>query len=365
MGMFDKLKKAKEARKAEKQDHAESSQEIQPEPPQFTFSRTTTHGEEPFTPEPYETQRQQSDLSSHTTSTFDEDEAPSSRFSKLSIKARTRERGQSNASSRSGFSETSNPSRPSYDKRSLSERLHLKKELSSHNVPQLPQIQDSGDKEHAEAQWEQRATLLAKSNQAISDIPDRIGASNPRPNGGIGAAMGLGIAPEARKGVIGNDAGVILTKEHDDTIQEAIRLHEAGSLKEATQMFGRLADPNGQNNALSQVLYGLALRHGWGCEADPAKAMQFLSAAASNAASIEDQALKAGSKKGGAAKGELVLAIFELANSFRHGWGVKKDPVAAKQVGRTSSSIDIALSRSRLISAFTKGSYMAKLRARG
>lgn len=44
-------------------------------------------------------------------------------------------------------------------------------------------------------------------------------------------------------------------------------------------------------------------------------------------------ALKAGLKKGGAAKGELVLAIFELANSFRHGWGTKPDPIAAKQVG--------------------------------
>lgn len=37
-------------------------------------------------------------------------------------------------------------------------------------------------------------------------------------------------------------------------------------------------------------------------------------------------------KKGGAAKGELVLAIFELANCFRHGWGIAKDPIAAKQV---------------------------------
>ena len=37
-------------------------------------------------------------------------------------------------------------------------------------------------------------------------------------------------------------------------------------------------------------------------------------------------------KKGGAAKGELILAIFELANCFRHGWGIPKDPVAAKQV---------------------------------
>jgi hypothetical protein len=27
-----------------------------------------------------------------------------------------------------------------------------------------------------------------------------------------------------------------------------------------------------------------------------------------------------------------VLAIFELANCFRHGWGIAKDPIAAKQV---------------------------------
>ena len=31
-------------------------------------------------------------------------------------------------------------------------------------------------------------------------------------------------------------------------------------LTSSTKMFGRLADPNGENNALSQVLYGLALR---------------------------------------------------------------------------------------------------------
>jgi hypothetical protein len=43
-------------------------------------------------------------------------------------------------------------------------------------------------------------------------------------------------------------------------------------------------------------------------------------------------ALQAGSRKGGALKGELVLAIFELANCFRHGWGIAKDAIAAKQV---------------------------------
>ncbi len=90
-----------------------------------------------------------------------------------------------------------------------------------------------------------------------------------------------------------------------------------------------------------------AVRHGWGCTADPEKGMVYLSAAASNAASIENLALQAGRKGGGAAKGELVLAIFELANSFRHGWGVKKDPVAAKQVRPFSPTFPYQLTACR------------------
>lgn len=73
-------------------------------------------------------------------------------------------------------------------------------------------------------------------------------------------------------------------------------------------------------------------RHGWGCEPNPEQAVFFLQAAANNAADVESLALQAGLKKGGAAKGELVLAIFELANCFRQGWGIEKDPLAAKQV---------------------------------
>lgn len=44
-------------------------------------------------------------------------------------------------------------------------------------------------------------------------------------------------------------------------------------------------------------------------------------------------------KKGGAAKGELVLAIYELANCFRNGWGVQKDPVAARQYYETAANL--------------------------
>ena len=44
-------------------------------------------------------------------------------------------------------------------------------------------------------------------------------------------------------------------------------------------------------------------------------------------------------KKGGAAKGELVLAMYELANSFRHGWGVDMDPVAARSYYETAANL--------------------------
>lgn len=80
-------------------------------------------------------------------------------------------------------------------------------------------------------------------------------------------------------------------------------------------------------------------RHGWGCEPDPPRAITYLSLAAQNSAAIEDLALQAGMKKGGAAKGELVLAIFELANCFRYGWGVQKDPLAAKQYYETAANL--------------------------
>lgn len=128
-------------------------------------------------------------------------------------------------------------------------------------------------------------------------------------------------------------------------------------LEESTAMFGRLAE----SNAMAQILYGLALRfvpanslgsrspmnqyqyvvnrHGWGTNANPSLAITYLSRAASSSAAVESQALQSGLKKGGAAKGELVLAMYELANSFRHGWGVEKDPVAARSYYETAANL--------------------------
>lgn len=125
-----------------------------------------------------------------------------------------------------------------------------KSQITSSSVPSdLPDIGvgDDGD-------WEKRATILARENEKSRSRP-------PSPNGSTTdlagmSSMTLGGSPGG-----GKDKGVVSTKHVDDNIQEAIRLHEAGELEKSTRMFGRLADPNGDNNALSQVLYGLALRY--------------------------------------------------------------------------------------------------------
>ncbi|KAF2270667.1 HCP-like protein [Lojkania enalia] len=208
----------------------------------------------------------------------------------------------------------------------LSERLHISRQRSSSsvNLPEnLPEIGDGVARtEDDEAKWEKRATLMAKGN-TIS----RSGSTTPN----IETSNPLEVGRRSRSPSV--------SAVGDGDIQEAIRLHESGNLEASTALFGRLADPNGANNALSQVLYGLALRHGWGCEPNPQLAITYLSYAASNSAEIESLALAAGMKKGGAAKGELVLAMYELANCFRNGWGIKKDPVAAKQYYETAANL--------------------------
>ncbi|KAK2050267.1 HCP-like protein [Colletotrichum somersetense] len=206
--------------------------------------------------------------------------------------------------------------------RRLSERLHLgRSPASSENVPQnLPDIITTAEGEEGELEWEKRATILASANKSRPETP----AADKEPGNTT-----RGRSPSA----------AVSSPAIDENIQEAIRLHEAGDFEKSTAMFARLADPKGANNTLSQFLYGLALRHGWGCEPDPEGAIKYLSVAASNAANVEQMALKAGLKKGGAAKGELVLAIFELANSFRHGWGTPKDPIAAKQYYETAANL--------------------------
>lgn len=219
--------------------------------------------------------------------------------------------------------------------RRLSQRLHLHSRASSQNsvnVPSdLPDIKDlSIEAEEKEAKWEERATILANSNPNARPRSQDGHSTRPvDPNQNVHARgqAHLGDRPSMTRSVS--------SAKGDENIQEAIRLHESGDLSASTAMFGRLAE----GNAMAQIMYGLALRHGWGIPPNPPLAIQYLSRAAASSAKVESAALSSGMKKGGAAKGELVLAIYELANSFRHGWGVEKDAVAARKYYETAANL--------------------------
>ncbi|KAK0654505.1 hypothetical protein DIS24_g5243 [Lasiodiplodia hormozganensis] len=279
-------------------------------PPEFTFMRTTTTTQEVIAPPSFPSEQPPKTPTNHHGNFLSpHDISPSVKSSPESRKS-IFGRSLSNAGSR--------------DNKRLSERLPFGgRSRSASSLVSLPSdlpAVNEGVARNAddEAQWEKRATILAKGT-LISKA------------GNLGDG-GLDVPRRSPSPAV-SDPG------RDENIQEAIRLHEAGDLERSTEIFGRLADPNGTNNALSQVLYGLALRHGWGCPPNPELAVTYLSYAASNSAEIESLALQAGMKKGGAAKGELVLAMFELANSFRHGWGVKKDASAARQYYETAANL--------------------------
>ncbi|RAL09790.1 tetratricopeptide repeat protein [Aspergillus homomorphus CBS 101889] len=294
--------------------------------PEFTFIRTDTTTQEVFRPPVFDGDAPEP--TDTTAAQLSPVSPPSHHRKSLNPFRRSRAPSQS-----SGVTVTSPPRARSEGR--LSHLLHLDRggsrssSSSSVNVPaDLPRITtDKGDAQDREAEWERRATVLVQRN------PQFAACLSPTTT-----STGFGLDGAASRSRSSSQSR-INDPEGDVNIQEAIRLHEAGDLEQSTKMFGRLADPEGANNALSQVLYGLALRHGWGCAPDQDKAVTYLSAAAANSASIESEALQAGIKKGGSAKGELTLAIFELANCFRNGWGVKKDPVAARQYYETAANL--------------------------
>ncbi|CCX04526.1 hypothetical protein FPQ18DRAFT_11001 [Pyronema domesticum] len=182
---------------------------------------------------------------------------------------------------------------------------HHKNRSVSHNLPlDLPAVTNQS----SEAQWEARATALTH-NLAL---PRSLSMSRPA-----------------------------AAETYESELQNAIRLHEQGNLKESTELFAKLADPEGPNQPLSQVMYGLALRHGWGIEPNQEQAMIYLKSAAKlTAEAIESRTKDQQKNKEGIwMKKELILAIYELGNSFRQGWGVEKDPVAAREYYETAANL--------------------------
>ncbi|KAJ4372422.1 hypothetical protein N0V83_004196 [Neocucurbitaria cava] len=313
MTLKDLLKKKDKIKDEGAAPAASKGPTLSPDVPEFQFYRTTTSTQETIEPPsfPGDPTRETPHLSPESRGKF-------GRFRK-----------HSNASSQGPVTGAEDGKAKQHE--SLTERLHFgrTRSSSSANVPEnLPEVGGDGvaRTEEEEAKWEKRATVLVTEGLKSAPSTPSQEIANPLSP----------VRPTANRS---NTGASVSAPADEENIQEAIRLHEKGNLEASTALFGRLADPNGANNALAQVLYGLALRHAWGCEPNQEQAVHYLSMAASNSAEVEKLALGAGMKKGGAAKGELVLAMYELANCFRNGWGIKKDPAAAKHYYETAANL--------------------------
>jgi hypothetical protein len=239
MGLRDKFRKKHE----EDEASADPTNVASPSSPEFTFIRTDTHNAEIIYPPSAGPQREQGQFLS-----ADPKSDPSKQRRSLDVFRSSRSRSGSTASNQGS--------------RRLSQRLHLSRSpSSSENVPQdLPEIvmPEGGpdDKDGTESQWEKRATILARENEKHRSRPGTPVHGSAAP---VIPQLRLGDGPSGSSSTSLSKA--VSSKEVDEDIQEAIRLHEAGELEQSTALFGRLADPKGANNPLSQVLYGLALRY--------------------------------------------------------------------------------------------------------
>ncbi|KAF9198261.1 hypothetical protein BGZ49_000952 [Haplosporangium sp. Z 27] len=180
--------------------------------------------------------------------------------------------------------------------------------------------------------------------------------------------------------------------ESDAYIQRAIELHENDRLEEACYYFQLAAQGE---NPVGQLMYGLSLRHGWGCKPNPKEAIVYLERAAAyamselkellpgNTANIQaiqqqqrQQQLKTqpqqsdnsqGSsslKRAGTidrrsamltARKELVMALYELGMSFLKGWGVQREKAVAFNYFKLAADLGDADSQNETAQCFLDG----------
>jgi hypothetical protein len=234
MPLKDLLKKKDKIKDEGAAPTAQTGPTLSPDVPEFLFFRTTTSTQESIEPPsfPGDPTREQPLLSPEPRGAF-------GRFRK-----------HSNASSQGSHTGTSDGVAKGL------ERLHFgrtRSGSSAHVPDNLPEVGGDGvaRTEEEEAKWEKRATVLVTEG-ALNHAGGASGPPTPR------VEVAPPLSPGGRSGRSRSPS--VTAPGDEENIQEAIRLHEKGNLEASTALFGRLADPTAHNNALAQVLYGLALR---------------------------------------------------------------------------------------------------------
>ena len=126
--------------------------------------------------------------------------------------------------------------------------------------------------------------------------------------------------------LVGNSttSGNNSTSTPQDFLQLGIQNHEANRLRESAMYFEKSAKENGGCGG-GMLMWGLTLRHGWGCEKNEKVGFKWLSKAAESAVADLETTKSSNRKDTQIVKEELVLAIYEVGQCFFHGWGTNKD----------------------------------------
>ncbi|KAI0932912.1 hypothetical protein AcW1_000110 [Taiwanofungus camphoratus] len=119
-------------------------------------------------------------------------------------------------------------------------------------------------------------------------------------------------------------------------LQLGIQHHEANRLTESAVCFEKSATLQG-GCGVGMLMWGLAQRHGWGCPMNERAGFRWLRRAAE--AAVEDLEASREGVDVGAVKSELVLAIYEVGQSFYRGWGVEKDKEMAVSYFRVAARL--------------------------
>ncbi|CAO3587285.1 unnamed protein product [Absidia cylindrospora] len=112
--------------------------------------------------------------------------------------------------------------------------------------------------------------------------------------------------------------------EGEALLLEGIKYHESGKLEQATYYFHKASQ---LQLPMAMFFYGVSLRHGWGCQKNEPVAFQYIQKAAEHA--VMDLNSLSKTVNTSASKGELIMAIYEMGISFRHGWGCRKNKETA------------------------------------
>ncbi|KAG2069867.1 hypothetical protein BDR04DRAFT_1100985 [Suillus decipiens] len=119
-------------------------------------------------------------------------------------------------------------------------------------------------------------------------------------------------------------------------LQLGIQYHEANKLQDSAFYFEKSAREQG-GCGIGMLLWGLTLRHGWGCEKNEKSGFKWLTKAAESAVDDLGKAREGLDVK--AVRSELVLAIYEVGQCFFHGWGVTKDHKMAVSYYRVAANL--------------------------